>query len=111
MSRHARVQPEPNSWWPFVSLALGALGSLALLAVHLILEAADASPLMWAWMVLPGAFFLAAALTLAIGSGIPVRERLATIPAALLGYSPRPVHARRPRAGGGTTSRSDSGML
>jgi hypothetical protein len=44
---------------------------------------------MWTLMAVPGVIFLAAGLTVAIGSGVPVRERLATIPAALLGYSPR----------------------
>lgn len=89
MSRYSRVQPEPSSWWPFVSMALGALGSLALLAVHLVLEAVGGSAWMWMLMAVPGVTFLAAGLTVAVGSGIPVRERLATIPAALLGYSPR----------------------
>ena len=88
MSRYPRAQPEPSSWWPLVSMALGALASLALLAVHLILEAGG-SPWMWTLIAVPGVIFLAAGLTVAIGSGIPVRERLATIPAALLGYSPR----------------------
>jgi hypothetical protein len=89
MSRNPRVQPEPSSWWPLVSMVLGALGSLALLAVHLMLEATGGSPWMWTLMAVPGVIFLAAGLTVAIGSGVPVRERLATIPAALLGYSPR----------------------
>jgi hypothetical protein len=89
MSRYARTQPAPSSWWPLVAIALGALGSQALLAVHLVLEAAGGSPWMWTLMAVPGVIFLAAGLTVAIGSGIPVRERLATIPAALLGYSPR----------------------
>jgi hypothetical protein len=84
-----RKQAEQSSWWPFVSMALVALGSYALLVVHLAVEAVGGRPLVWALMAVPGAFFLAAALTFAIGSGIPVRERLATIPAALLGYSPR----------------------
>jgi hypothetical protein len=89
MSRYARTQPEPSSWWPLVAIALGALGGQGLLAVHLVLEAADGSPWMWTLMAVPGVIFLAAGLTVAIGSGIPVRERFATIPAALLGYSPR----------------------
>jgi hypothetical protein len=89
MSGRRRGQAEPSSWWPLVSMVLGALGSYALLVVHLVLEATGASPWLWAWMAVPGAFFFAAALTLAIGSGVSVRERLTTIPAALLGYSPR----------------------
>jgi hypothetical protein len=89
MSSHARAQPEPSSWWPVVSMFLGALGSYTLLVVYLVLDAAGGRPWTWAWMGVPGAFFLAAAFTLAIGSGIPVTERVATIPAALLGYSPR----------------------
>jgi hypothetical protein len=70
-------------------MALGALASLALLAVHLVLEATGGSPWMWTLMAIPGVIFLTAGLTVAIGSAIPVRERLTTIPAALLGYSPR----------------------
>jgi hypothetical protein len=89
MSRYPRAQPEPSSWWPLVSMALGAFGSLALLAVHLVLEAAGGSPWMWTLMAVPGVFFLAAGLAVAVGSGIPVKERVADIPAALLGYSPR----------------------
>ena len=89
MSRYPRAEPEPSSWWPLVSMALGALASLALLAVHLVLEATGGSPWMWTLMAIPGVIFLTAGLTVAIGSGIPVRERLTTIPAALLGYSPR----------------------
>jgi hypothetical protein len=89
MSHYPQKQAEPSSWWPLVSMALGALGSYALLVVHLALEAAGGRPWMWTLMAVPGAFFFAAALTFAIGSGVPVRERLATIPAALLGYSPR----------------------
>jgi hypothetical protein len=60
-----------------------------LLVVHLVLEAAGGKPWMWTLMAVPSAFFFAAALRFAIGSRIPVREWLATIPAALLGYSPR----------------------
>jgi hypothetical protein len=89
MNRYPQKRAEPSSWWPLVSMALGALGSYALLVVHLALEAAGRRPWMWTLMAVPGAFFFAAALTFAIGSGVPVRERLATIPAALLGYSPR----------------------
>jgi hypothetical protein len=89
MSRYPRTQPEPSSWWPLVAIALGALGSQALLAVHLVLEAVGANFWLWTLMAVPGVIFFAAGLTVAIGSGVPVRERLATIPAALLGYSPR----------------------
>jgi hypothetical protein len=70
-------------------MALGAVGSQALLAVHLVLEASGGSPWMWTLMAVPGVIFLAAGLTVAVGSGIPVKERVAAIPAALLGYSPR----------------------
>jgi hypothetical protein len=46
----------------------------------------------------PAGLFLVSALTFVIGSGIPVRERLGTIPAGLLGYSPRaPVLRQRAR--------------
>jgi hypothetical protein len=99
MSHYRQTQTEPSSWWPFVSMALGAVGAYMLLVVHLVLEAAGGRPWTWALMAVPTAFFFAAALTLAIGTGIPVRERLASIPAALLGYSPRaPKPTRRSRA-------------
>jgi hypothetical protein len=103
MTRHSRShwQAEPSSWWPFVSMALGALGSYALLVVHLVLDAAGGSPWLWTLMTIPGVIFLAAGLTVAIGSGISIRERLATIPAALLGYSPRaPVRTPEPQSAG-----------
>ena len=89
---------EPDSWWPLLAILLGALGSYAVLAVHLILEAAHAPAWMWVFMAVPAGLFLASALTFVIGSGIPVRERLATIPAGLLGYSPR-APVLRERAG------------
>lgn len=98
MSRERQSRAEPTSWWPLVGIILGALGSYALLAVHLMLEAAHAPGWMWVSMVVPGGLFLASALTFVIGSGIPVRERLATIPAGLLGYSPR-APVLRERAG------------
>lgn len=99
MSPPPRTQTEPSSWWPFVAMVLGALGAHMLLVAHLVVEAAGGRPWTWALMAVPTGFFLAAALTLAIGSGIPVRERLAAIPAALLGYSPRAsLPTRRNRA-------------
>jgi hypothetical protein len=70
-------------------MALGAVGSQALLAVHLVLEAAGGGPWMWTLMAVPGVIFLAAGLTVAVGSGIPVKKRVGAIPAGLLGYSPR----------------------
>jgi hypothetical protein len=85
----AAAQVEPSSWWPLVSMIFGGVGSYALLLVHLLLDAGNARPWMWTLMVVPLAFFLAAAFTFAVGSGMPVRERLAAIPAGVLGYSPR----------------------
>jgi hypothetical protein len=81
-------QVEPGSWWLLVALTLGAIGGLALLTVHLVLEAADVSPWLWTLMAVPGVFFAAGTFALMLGSGIPMKARLATIPAALLGYSP-----------------------
>jgi hypothetical protein len=80
---------EPGSWWPIVALILGATGCYALLAVHLVIDAPKAGASAWAWMAIPAAFFCASAAALLIGSGMPVGERLAAIPAAALGYSPR----------------------
>jgi hypothetical protein len=80
---------EPSSWWPFVAIVLGALGSYSLLIVHLLLEATHASGWGLAWMVVPGLLFGGSVAALLIASGMPVREKLAMIPAGLLGYSPR----------------------
>jgi hypothetical protein len=107
MSNDTQRQVEPSSWWPLVAIVFGALGAYALLAVHLVIEAAGERTSMWTWMAVPGGLFLAAALTLAVGSGIPVRERFATIPAALLGYSPRvPMLTQRSSAAGTAEERS-----
>jgi hypothetical protein len=94
LNRYPLNQTESSSWWPLISMALGAAGSYALLVVHLVLDAAGGRPWTWALMSVPAAFFFAAALTIAIGSGIAIRERLATLPAALLGYSPRDAPRR-----------------
>jgi hypothetical protein len=87
---------EPSSWWPFVAVVLGALGCYGALAVHLILDATQASAWGLLWLAVPGAFFCASAGALLIGSGMPVRERLTTILAALFGYSPRERPGREP---------------
>jgi hypothetical protein len=86
---------EPSSWWPFVAIVLGALGSYGLLVVHLMLEATHASGWGLAWMVVPGLFFGGSVAALLIVSGMPVREKLEMIPAGLLGYSPR-ARSQRP---------------
>jgi hypothetical protein len=99
MSRHRQNQPEPTSWWPLVAIILGAFASYAVLLVHLVLEATHAPTWMWtSMMAVPTGLFFASALTIVIGSGIPLRERLATIPAGVLGYSPRTPMLRE-RAG------------
>jgi hypothetical protein len=84
----AATTAEPTSWWPFVAIALGVMGVFATLVVHLLLEATHAGPWGLAWMALPAAFIAASVVALFIASGMSVRERLAVIPAALLGYSP-----------------------
>jgi hypothetical protein len=85
----AATTAEPNPWWPFVAIVLGMIGVFATLVVHLLLDATHAGPWGLAWMALPAAFIAASVVALFIASGMSVRERLAVIPAALLGYSPR----------------------
>jgi hypothetical protein len=80
---------EPSSWWPFVAIVLGMMGVFATLVVHLLLDATHAGPWGLAWMAIPSAFIAASVGALFIASGMSVREKLAVIPAALLGYSPR----------------------
>jgi hypothetical protein len=88
---------EPSSWWPFIAIVLGAVGCYGLLVVHLILDATDAGAWGLAWMAVPSVFFVGSIGAVLIASGMPVRERLAAIPAAFLGYSPRP-RSRPPSA-------------
>jgi hypothetical protein len=86
---------EPSSGWLFVAIALGGTGCYAALAVHLILDATGAGGWRLVWMAVPGLFFAASVAALFTGSGVPVGERIAAIPAALLGYSPRSLSRRR----------------
>jgi hypothetical protein len=72
-----------------VAIVLGALGCYGLLAVHLLLDATNADVWGLAWMAVPSAFIAGSVAAMLIASGMPLRERLAAIPAALLGYSPR----------------------
>jgi hypothetical protein len=87
---------EPSSWWPFVAIVLGAVGCFAMLVVHLILDATDAGAWGLAWMAVPTALIAASIVALLVASGMAVREKLAVIPAALLGYTPR--ERSRPRS-------------
>jgi len=80
---------ESSSWWPFVAIVLGAVGCYGLLVVHLILDATNAGARGLAWAGVPMVFFAGSVGAVLIASGMPVRERLAAIPAAFLGYSPR----------------------
>jgi hypothetical protein len=80
---------ESSSWWPFVAIVLGALGCYGLLVVHLILDATNEGAWGLAWMGVPTVFFAGSVGAVLIASGMPARERLAAIPAAFLGYSPR----------------------
>jgi hypothetical protein len=87
---------EPSSWWPFVAIVLGAMGCFAMLVVHLILDATDAGAWGLAWMAVPTASIAASVVALFVASGMAVREKLAVIQAALLGYTPR--ERSRPRS-------------
>jgi hypothetical protein len=67
-----------------------------MLVVHLILDATDAGVWGLAWMAVPTALIAASIVALLVASGMGVREKLAVIPAALLGYTPR--ERSRPRS-------------
>ena len=83
------AREEPSSWSLFISFALAALGAYALLAVHLVLEATNASGWMLAWMAAPATLFCASAVALFVGSDLSPRERLTAIRTGIFGYSPR----------------------
>jgi hypothetical protein len=88
---------EPSSSWLFVAILLGALGCYGVLAVHLLLDATQATAWGLIWLAVPALFFCASAMALFVGSRMPVRDKLAMIFAALLGYSPR--DRSKPQAG------------
>ena len=85
----ATVGFEPSSWWSVAAIALCALGCFGVLVVHLLLEATDASAWGLLWMAVPGLIICGAVAALFKASGMSLQEKLAAIPAALLGYSPR----------------------
>jgi hypothetical protein len=87
--RNIRRTVEPSSSWLFVAILLGAVGCYGVLAVHLLIDATQASAWGLVWLTVPALFFCASAMALLAGSGMPIRDKLATILAALLGYSPR----------------------
>jgi hypothetical protein len=87
--RNLRRTVEPSSSWFFVAILLGAVGCYGVLVVHLLLDATQSSAWGLFWLAVPGLFFCASAMALLAGSGMPVRDFLAAIPPALLGYSPR----------------------
>lgn len=76
-----------SSWW-LVSLVLGILASAAVLVAHLVIEGAGGG-VAWAIVALPIVLFAAAAAALLAGVDAPLAEKLAMIPASLLGYTPR----------------------
>jgi hypothetical protein len=86
---------EPSSWWIFIAIVLGIVGVFATLVVHLLLDATRAGPWGLAWMAIPVAFIAASVGALFVASGLSLREKLAVIPAALLGYSPRERSRKR----------------
>jgi hypothetical protein len=87
---------EPSSWWLFVAIFLVTLSCFGVLVVHLLLDATHASAWGLLWLAVPGAFFCGYVGALFIASGTTVRHKLAAIPAALLGYSPRERSKRPP---------------
>ena len=84
----ARTKVEPSSWWPFVAMFFGGVGCFGVLVVHLMIEATGAGVFALAWMVVPGLFFCSSGGALVMSSGMTFRERVATVSAGLLGYSP-----------------------
>jgi hypothetical protein len=89
---------EPSSSWFFVAILLGAVGCYGVRVVHLLLDATQARAWGLVWLTVPALFFCASAMALLAGSGMPIRDFLAAIPPALLGYSPR--ERPEPEAGG-----------
>jgi hypothetical protein len=77
--------------WPFVAIVLGAVGCFGVLVVHLMLEATHAGVWALAWMAVPALCFCGSIAALFVASRMPVWERLAAIPAGLLGYTPREI--------------------
>ena len=80
---------EPSSWWWLISIVLAAVGSFALLSVHLILTAVNANAWAWTLLVVPAILFCSSGVALFVGSDIPARERLAAARTGVFGYSPR----------------------
>jgi hypothetical protein len=91
---------EPSPWWGLIGIALFAAGGLALFAAHLILDATSGRAWAWALMAVPTALWAASVAALFAGSSVPLRERLAAVPAAILGYSPQLVRQKQQSHGG-----------
>jgi uncharacterized membrane protein YeaQ/YmgE (transglycosylase-associated protein family) len=86
---------EPSSWWIFIAIVLGIVGVFATLVVHLLLDATRSGPWGLAWMTIPVAFIAASVGALFVASDTALPAKLAVIPAALLGYSPRERSRKR----------------
>jgi hypothetical protein len=80
---------ELSSLWIFVAIVLCAFACYGVLLVHLLLDATRASVWGLLWMTIPIVFACGSVSALFIASGMPLREKVAAIPAGLLGYSPR----------------------
>jgi hypothetical protein len=84
-----RRRVKKDSLWWLVSLVLMAIGLYLLLAVHLILDAIDASALVWtAGLAVPVALFVGAGLALGAEAGFNLHEQARAVPALLLGSAP-----------------------
>jgi hypothetical protein len=81
-----------SGWW-IVSLVLGILAAVSILAAHLVIESAD-SELAWAILIVPALLFAASGAALLTGIDAPLRDKLALVPASLLGYTPRSSRRR-----------------
>jgi hypothetical protein len=89
---------EPSSWWWVVATTLIVLAGFTLLPVHFLIE--HGSTIGWAAIAVPLALLGAAGWTMSTaadadrGSKIELKEKLATVPAFLLGSSPWPTKRR-----------------
>jgi hypothetical protein len=87
---------EGSSRWWLVSFVLGTVAAAAAFAAHLVIESAGGG-IAWAIVALPIVLFAAAGAALLAGVDAPLAEKIAIVPASLLGYTPRAARRATPR--------------